>query len=264
MSKRPLLCYLFQKILINRNQTSNHEFFIQHRKRSDLSSVIRHPPSVIRHPPSVIRHPPSVIRHPPSAVQHKKESLSKHQPGPGQDRIYSSFNLEIMSTTNELTKNYSGIFGNMLLARNRNGKTFMVIPKTKSKKEANENQVNARRKFTLASRYAKTVLQDPDKLVAYTAKSHDGLSPYILALTDYLRPPFVDQIDTSGYHGNPGDKIGVTAIDDFGLTEVTVRIADLSGALIEEGPCAFNLITGNYDFTAAVPVPDTALPRLRN
>ena len=159
-----------------------------------------------------------------------------------------------MSTTNELTKNYSGIFGNMILARNRNGKTIMVIPQTKPKKEATENQVNARRRFTLASRYAKNILQDPDKLAAYTAKSRDGLSPYILALTDYLKPPFVDRIDASGYHGNPGDKIGVTAIDDFELTSVTVQIVDADGALIEEGPCAFNLITGNFDFTAAVAV----------
>ena len=65
----------------------------------------------------------------------------------------------------------------------------------------------------------------------------------------------MDQIDASGYRGNQGDKIVVTAIDDFALTEVTVKIADATGALIEEGPCAFNLVTGNYDFTATVSVP---------
>ena len=82
-----------------------------------------------------------------------------------------------MCTQNELTKNYSGIFGNLVVAQNRNGKTYMVIPPMKSKKEATENQVNARRKFSLASRYAKNLLQDPDKLVAYTAKSRGGLTP---------------------------------------------------------------------------------------
>ncbi|MDD4589544.1 MAG: hypothetical protein PHG06_03795 [Parabacteroides sp.] len=163
-----------------------------------------------------------------------------------------------MATINELTKNYSGIFGNLLLARNRNGKTIMVIPQTKSTNKPTENQLTARRQFTLASRYAKNVLLDPDKLAAYTAKSRDGLSPYILALTDYLKPPFVEQIDASGYHGKVGDKIGVTAIDDFELTEVTLKIADVTGVLIEEGPCAFSLITGNYEFTATVAVPDPA------
>lgn len=163
-----------------------------------------------------------------------------------------------MSTTNDLTKNYSGIFGNMVIARNRNGKTIITIPPKRPVTDPTENQINARRKFQLASRYAKTVLQDPDKLAAYTAKSRDGLTPYILALTDYLKPPFVDQIDASGYQGNPGDKIGVTAIDDFELTAVTVKIVDAAGALIEQGPCVFNLITGNYDFTATVAVPDLA------
>jgi hypothetical protein len=142
------------------------------------------------------------------------------------------------------------------VARNRNGKTIITIPPKRPTTDPTENQVNARRRFQLASRYAKNILQDPDKLAAYTAKSRDGLSPYILVLTDYLKPPFVDQIDASGYQGNPGDRISVTAIDDFELTEVTVKIFDATGALIEQGPCVFNLTTGNYDFTATVAVQD--------
>ena len=161
-----------------------------------------------------------------------------------------------MSTTDELTKNYSGIFGNMMMARNRNGKTIITIPKARGRQEATENQLIARRRFTLASRYAKNVLEDPDKLAAYTARSRPGLSPYILALTDYLKPPYVEQIDVTGYQGKPGNKISVTALDDFELAEVMVHIADADGVLIEEGLCMFNLITGNYDFTATVAVPE--------
>ena len=161
-----------------------------------------------------------------------------------------------MSTTDDLTKNYSGIFGNLMVARNRNGKTILTIPPTKPKREPTEKMVNARQQFKLAANYAKTVLQDPVRLAAYAAKAHDYLNPYVLALTDYLKPPVVTQVDASRYHGHAGDRISVTAFDDFALTEVTVQIADATGALIEEGEAAFNLTNGNYDFTATVAVPD--------
>ena len=160
------------------------------------------------------------------------------------------------TTENDLTKGYSGIFGNQVVLKNRRGKSVMTIPPKKVPKEPTENMVKWRKRFALAARYAKNALRDPDKLVAYTEKSREGLSPYVIALTDYLKPPFVDQVDVSGYHGNPGDTIGVTAFDDFELAGVDVQILDPAGNVIEEGVCTFNLITGNYDFTATVAVPD--------
>ncbi len=159
-----------------------------------------------------------------------------------------------ITKSNAITKNYRGKFGDQVVFRNRFGHSVMAIPPKRPKTAPTENQVAARRKFLLASRYAKNILQDPDMLAAYMARSHDGLSPYILAVTDWLNPPFVDQVDASGYHGNPGDRIGVVAGDDFELTAVTLKIVDADGALLEEGPCVFNLITGNHDFTATVEV----------
>lgn len=108
----------------------------------------------------------------------------------------------------------------------------------------------------LASRYAKMVLQDPDKLAAYAAKAVNGATPYILAMTDYLKPPFVQEIDTTGYHGNPGDKISVIAGDDFELTGVVVKISDSDGIVIEQGVCVLNTMNGNQDYTATTSVPD--------
>ncbi len=96
--------------------------------------------------------------------------------------------LNIMSITksNAITKNYRGKFGDQVVFRNRFGHSVMAIPPKRSKTGPTENQVAARRRFLLASRYAKNILQDPDMLAAYTAKLRDGLSPYILALTDWL------------------------------------------------------------------------------
>ena len=146
----------------------------------------------------------------------------------------------------------------MMVARNRKGKTIITIPETKPPRVPSEGQRRARQKFTLAAEYARTAMQDPVMLAAYTAKAHGNMTPHIVAMTDYLRPPFVDQIDATGYAGHAGDKIGVFAGDDFELTEVKVKIADATGALIEEGVAVFNLTNGNYEFTATVAVPDLA------
>ncbi|MDP1620912.1 MAG: hypothetical protein Q8M08_01100 [Bacteroidales bacterium] len=157
-----------------------------------------------------------------------------------------------MSTEQELTKNYSGIFGNQVVLRNRRGKSVMTIPLNKPKKEPTEKQRKVRENFKLASLYAQNILQDPDMLVAYTAKARNGLSAYIVAMTDYLRPPVVVEINTGDYDGKPGNKIHVVAFDFFAITEVTVQILDNKGVEIEKGNCVQDPVTGNFDFTATV------------
>ena len=138
-----------------------------------------------------------------------------------------------MPTQNELTKNYSGIFGNKVVLKNRNGKSIMTIPLQKGIKGPSDKQVDARLLFKQATEYGNDVLEDPVELAAYAAKPRKGLNPYLMAVTDFLTPPVVRQIDTSAYRGNPGDTIDVVAIDDFAVAGVTVKKTDSSGALIE-------------------------------
>ena len=159
------------------------------------------------------------------------------------------------TTESKLTKSYSGIFGNQVLLKNRKGKSVMTIPPQKYPKPPSEKMVQWRKHFAHAAVYAKQSLLDPDKLAAYTAKSREGVAPYVVALTDYLRPPYVDEVDVSGYRGNPGDKICVSAYDDFQLTGVGVQIFDPAGNVLEEGDCVYNVSSGRYDFTVTVPVP---------
>lgn len=162
-----------------------------------------------------------------------------------------------MSTkTKDLLKSYSGIFGNQVVLRNRNGKIIMTIQPPKPEKKPTEKQIAWRRKFQVASLYATTILKDPVRRAAYTLKLRKGLTTYNLALKDYLKTPVILKIDVSGYHGKPGEKISVTASYDFPLEEVSVRIVDASGSMAEKGVCTFSLPTGTYDYTATTLVPD--------
>jgi hypothetical protein len=158
--------------------------------------------------------------------------------------------------TNELTKSYSGIFGHQVLLRSRKGKTIMILPYPRPSQKPSEKQIAYRRKFVQATRYATNILKDPEMFIAYKAKIRKGITPYNIALRDFLTPPVIRNIDVSGYKGNQGEKIRVAARDDFRLTRVHVQIAGPNGLLIEEGECVLPLSWEPYEYTATIPVPD--------
>jgi hypothetical protein len=126
----------------------------------------------------------------------------------------------------------------------------------KHKKKPTENQEKMRLNFSFAPRYAKNALQNPDMLAAYLAKARQGLTPYIVAVTDYLRPPFIDQIDTTDYAGRPGDIISIAAGDDFEVASVVVKILSPAGVLIEQGACVEDLSADCWIYTTTVAVTD--------
>ncbi|MFH1081438.1 MAG: hypothetical protein V1766_14480, partial [Pseudomonadota bacterium] len=158
------------------------------------------------------------------------------------------------TTSNAITKNYSGKFGNQFVFRNRNGKSILAALPVRTGDSPTEAQQNVRRKFTNASHYAKQILLDPEMLAAYSAKANDGQSPYLVAMSDYLRSPSVDEIDVEKYAGNPGDLVRVQASDDFKVTEVSLRIIDANGDVIEAGPCQLDTLGIWWEYTATVTV----------
>ena len=159
-----------------------------------------------------------------------------------------------MSTNQKLTKSYSGIFGHQVILKNRRGQSVMTIPPVRPKVSPSSKQVAVRERLKLAVAYGKNAINDPALLALYAAKASKSLPPFRLAVNDFLKPPYIHEIDASGYHGNTGEKIIVAAGDDFRLDSVTVKITGPDGSLIEEGACVFNMPAGNYDFTSTVQV----------
>ena len=132
----------------------------------------------------------------------------------------------------------------------------MTIPAYKPKKEPTEGQTATRERFADAAAYAMEALQDAEMLAAYTAKAGRGKIPYIVAVTDFLKPPQVKSIDTSDYEGNPGDKILIEARDDFAVKSVEVCIISSAGEKIEKGEAALNMLNSRFEYTATVSVPE--------
>jgi len=159
------------------------------------------------------------------------------------------------TNSNALTKNYRGKFGNQFVFRNRNGQSIMAALPATPPGPPTESQAQVRRNFANASRYAKQILLDPDMLLAYMAKANvNGQSPYIIAMTDYLRHPWIDEINIDAFEGNVGDVIKVMAGDDFQVTEVTVKIFAPGGSELESGPCVLDAMGIWWEYTVTAEI----------
>ena len=159
-----------------------------------------------------------------------------------------------MSKTNlnALTHKYSGKFGNHFIFRNVKGKSVMAALPDRKNTQVSEAQLAVRRKFASAARYAKKILLDPDMLIAYMEKANiNGQSPHLVAMTDYLRDPWIEEIDIKDYNGNSGEIIRVMAGDDFKVVEVSIKVIDAAGVEAESGPCQLDSHDVWWEYTTS-------------
>ena len=152
---------------------------------------------------------------------------------------------------NPLLKGASGMLGDVVVYRQVRGNVIMAN-KPKKSNIITENQKPVRDKFKKAVNYAKRQMLDATSKADYAKKISAKLaSAYMVALTDFLVSPTVDQLDLSGYDGGIGDKILVQASDDFKVESVFVSILSASNAVLESGPAIQNA-NGEWEYTATV------------
>jgi hypothetical protein len=157
---------------------------------------------------------------------------------------------------NLATKGLSGMLGDTLVFRNIGGRTIVAsAPTTTSNHEPTEGQKAHQKLFQKAVLYAKSQMGDPATKAAYEAKAQgsEKLSAYNIAVADFFNAPDIEEIDMSGYTGAVGDKIRVSAIDDFMVAEVGVEIYNSDGSLVESGKAVqdSNAVDWVYTATAA-------------
>ncbi len=137
-------------------------------------------------------------------------------------------------TNNVVTHGLSGKIGDLLVFRQRYGKTIVSgVPR--QPKTASDKQKQHRERFQNAVLYAQSAVATEGLKEQYAAGVQKGKTAFNIAVADFLSAPDIRQIDLSGYTGQPGDKIHITISDDFAVTTVSVRITNADGTLVEEG-----------------------------
>ena len=157
---------------------------------------------------------------------------------------------------NAMLKNLSGKFGDTHQYRKVRGKMLMVnLPDSSG--VASEKQKATKEKFTKAASYAKAQMADDDAKALYkTGVTGKKFNAYLVAVSDWLNAPKVNEIKTGDYVGEAGDQITIDASDDFKVVRVRVIMTDGVGNKLERGEAiqdAKNAGTWRYTATVANP-----------
>lgn len=114
-----------------------------------------------------------------------------------------------------------------------------------------------RERFLMASQWAKWAMTNAELHAFYASKAEKFMTAYSIAMTNYLRPLKVRAITTTGYTGQKGDTLLVSATDSFKVTGVSVVISAPGGEILEKGECQLAETGAGWVYTATVdnPVP---------
>lgn len=155
------------------------------------------------------------------------------------------------SKNNVVTYGLSGKVGDLLIFRQRDGKTIVSkIPE--QQKTVSEKQAQQRKRFQQATIYAKIAIAESQTKDLYSAaaKKKQGLTAYNIAVADFFNAPDIETVDLSAYTGAAGDEIRIIVTDDFAVKSVHVQISNSDGSLVEEGE-AVNSAGNLWIYTAA-------------
>ena len=109
--------------------------------------------------------------------------------------------------TNLVLQGLSGKLGETLVIRRVGNQTVLCKAPDKRTKEPSEQQLAHQRRFTEASIYARSVIQDETAKAEYTARIRPGRKAYQAAMADFFYAPTIEDVDLSQYQGTVGDTI---------------------------------------------------------
>ncbi len=140
------------------------------------------------------------------------------------------------SNFNVLTHGLSGLVGDMIVFRQRANKTIVCGKPRPSSKEPTAIALAIRERFKRASQYATSVMENPTLKAAYQLTAKLGQSAFNMAFSDCQKAPEIYQdIDLESYTGAVGETIEISAIDDFRVESLHVKLTSAGGTMIEQG-----------------------------
>lgn len=154
--------------------------------------------------------------------------------------------------SNIVTKGWSGKLGNDIVFRKRGDRTYVAMAPETSNRVLSEKQKAHQLRFKLAIAYAKAQMADDSKKAFYDVLATEHQSPFNLAVSDYLRPPTVSDVDIGAYTGTVNDVIKVEAYDHFIVESVELAIYDSSDNLVESGSATLNDAGTHWEYKATV------------
>jgi hypothetical protein len=140
------------------------------------------------------------------------------------------------SRRNVVTFGLSGLIGDLLVFRQKAGKTFVSNKPKPSTKAPTAEMLKVRNLFRRAAIYAKAIIKDTAKKAAYLAAAKPGQTAFNVAFADYQKGPEIEaELAFPGYSGAIGQQLRASIIDNFTVKSVTFSILDAAGQIMESG-----------------------------
>ena len=155
---------------------------------------------------------------------------------------------------NSVLQGLTGMIGNQLVFRKHGDKTVVSKKPYRCRRRTSELQQLYLSKFKEASKYARTLLRDPDKYEHYTklAKKHKKHSAYNLIISEYMLFIRIEEKETP----KQGDKkrvvLTVTKKNNYKVDSVNVQLLSPSGETVAVGE-ANRISSSDWVFKLAAP-----------
>jgi len=155
---------------------------------------------------------------------------------------------------NMIDAGLSGMLGKQIVFHQWQGLTYISqAPTAKHSPRKKEMYKKNNPRLIRASAYGMKVMNDPELKQAYKNICTPRQNAYNRAVKDYLTKPEIREIDLSNYTGAAGSFIRITAVDDFKVKQVQVRIEDKDGNGMENGFAVQADDTEHWRFIVTVP-----------
>jgi hypothetical protein len=154
-----------------------------------------------------------------------------------------------------LSSALAGLHGRLdgLVFRQRAGQTVVAPRPRRPARAGTPAQLAIRQHFRRAAAFGRSVAADPALRALYAPGAGNPGSSYLAAMSDALRAPVIDALETTAFRGALGDPILVRARDDHAVTAVTVAVKDAAGVVLEQGPASATDGAWRYVTTRSVP-----------
>ena len=116
-------------------------------------------------------------------------------------------------------------------------------------------------RFRSASKFAHSTLTDPQQKARYSAAAaRTGSTAYNVAVSDFMHPPVITEVDLTRYTGRAGQFIRIRAEEKkIGAAAVHVVIADRTQAVLEQGEACSENDGTTWWYTARQDIPPDGL-----
>jgi hypothetical protein len=166
-------------------------------------------------------------------------------------RLLTIKQIKIMGIVheNDITKGFSGKFGDDIVFRQIGGRTFFAKYPRKSSVVTPAMKA-ARSRFQKAVNFAQTMLLDPAIRQDYARRAKEAKlrNAYSAAVKDFLKELKIAAVYTDGYQGKAGDPIFIGAVDDFKVQRLSVTLQRADGSVIESSDAV--RVQGGWQYNA--------------